>query len=62
MSVMTPDYEALFAECEAVEEAEEAKPKIARIVLTDSCIITEEMRRRIEMNAYRRQHVYRRSA
>ena len=59
---MTPNYDALFAECEAVVEAEDAKPKVARIVLTDSCIITDEMRRRIEMNAYRRQHVYRRSA
>lgn len=52
-------YEQLFAECEASVEAEEAKPKVARIVMTDSCIITEEMRRRIELNAFRRRHEYR---
>jgi len=52
--------DALFAECEAAVEAEESKPKVARIVLVDSCIITPEMRRKIEMEAYRRQqHGYR---
>jgi hypothetical protein len=56
---MTPNYEELFEECVSVVETEESKPKTARIVLTDSCIITEEMRRRIEMNAYRRQHGHR---
>lgn len=48
------DLEQLFAECVAVQEVEEAKPQATCMIMVDSMIITTEMRRTIEMNAYRR--------
>lgn len=45
-------YEALIAECvEVVDAMEEVLP---RIVSTDSILITEDLRRKVEMSAYRK--------